>query len=428
MPPVTLYLDTARLGQMSPTAQRLSTAFIRLSAEEPFNLYCEQFLREGFESWPGRYRRRFLGLRAWRGIEQLREDIRRLAGASEGASVLLSSRSLSLVKAAATVLFRQCRRLLTTDLSWASYQRELVQEADRQGRQLFTFPVRHDILGGRLTADELAETLAEEFLRRKCDSLFLPAVDNLGIRVPIPQIVRRIESCSPIRFVLTDAAQALAHIPLAEVCHSSDFVIAGCHKWVRGYYPLGIAINGERRRIPACRGPGPRGTELNEAIVTGDPLAGFLENLETGRFAQHLETVNLGPLFSAQGALRDMQSLDLHSVCERQRTSARELLQIAWDVGCEPLAMDASLQSGIQLYRCHLAQPSLDLKALTIERLLMRGGIVATAYDGGLLRFSLPIRFLTVIELRRIRAGLIAAFSTTPRKARFARSRPALRR
>lgn len=392
---------------MSPTAQRLSTAFIRLSAEEPFNLYCEKFLREGFESWPDRYRRRFDGLEGWGGIEQLRRGTRRLAGASEQASVLLASRSLSLIKAAAKTLFGSSRKLLTTDLSWPSYQDVLVAEATRRGRQVISVPVRDDILTGRLTTDALAERLAAVFVRKKCDSLFLPAVDNLGVLVPVPEIVKRIEDRSPIRFVLTDAAQALAQVPLAAVCRSSDFLVAGCHKWVRGYYPLGIGIGGDRSRIPACREPSVQAYQLNAEVIASDPLAGFLENLETGRFAQHSETVNLGPLFSCQGALHDRMELDFATDGECQLRAAAQVRELTAKVGFRAIDREAETRTGIELVDCRVGTSS-DLLAAAIEQKLMRCGIVATAYDNGLIRISLPGRPLNDIEAGRLERGFKA--------------------
>lgn len=407
MPPAPLYLDTARLGQMSPMAQRLSTAFNRLSAEEPFNLYCERFLKEGFESWPDRYRRRFSGLRRWGGIEHLRHGIRRLAGATDGTPVLLASRSLSLIKAAAKAAFRTCRTLLTTDLSWPGYQQAIVAEAARWGREVVTVPIREVILGSRLAAEELAEILSDVFVNSQCDSIFLPAVDNLGVRVPIANIVHRIARCASVRFVLTDAAQALAHVPLAEVCRNSDLVIAGCHKWVRGYYPLGIGIVGGRAEGNAWR------THFREAASDDDPLTGFLESLETGRFARHLETVNLGPLFSCQGALEDLRELDFAVTMDTQRQSTSQVLCIATEAGCFPVEVDESLKSGILLIACSREFPAGDSTAHAVERRLMRSRIIATVHDDGLIRLSMPSSPFTGFQRSLLRRGLCAARSSS---------------
>ena len=45
--PTQLYLDTARLGLMSPSAQRLQIDFIRFAGGEGASLYWDQFLRGG---------------------------------------------------------------------------------------------------------------------------------------------------------------------------------------------------------------------------------------------------------------------------------------------------------------------------------------------------------------------------------------------
>jgi hypothetical protein len=67
-----VYWDWARLGPMSPAAQRAQLDFVRLVAEEPSSLYFEQFLRDGFHAWPDSYQRRFPGLDTWPGVSGLK--------------------------------------------------------------------------------------------------------------------------------------------------------------------------------------------------------------------------------------------------------------------------------------------------------------------------------------------------------------------
>lgn len=86
-----LYLDTARLGQMTPAAKDAQLDVVRLSAEEPSSLYFEQFLRDGFSAWPTFYQERFPGLRTWTGVSGLKESIRRLVKAQDDWQVLLAS-------------------------------------------------------------------------------------------------------------------------------------------------------------------------------------------------------------------------------------------------------------------------------------------------------------------------------------------------
>lgn len=52
----------------------------------------------------------------------------------------------------------------------------------------------------------MVDHLASIFIANQCDGLFLPAVDHLGIRVPIHDIVRRIERGAELRCVSIDTA------------------------------------------------------------------------------------------------------------------------------------------------------------------------------------------------------------------------------
>lgn len=61
-------MDTARLGRMTPAAQRAQPDLVRLSAEEPTSLYFEEFLKDGFNAWLSSYQNRFPGLQSWSGV------------------------------------------------------------------------------------------------------------------------------------------------------------------------------------------------------------------------------------------------------------------------------------------------------------------------------------------------------------------------
>lgn len=73
--------------------------------------------------------------------------------------------------------------------------------------------------------------------KKKCDGLFLPAVDSMGIRLPITEIVERLLSKQEVRFVLVDAAQALGHTDLSEIAGVADFIVAGTAQMGRQLYP-----------------------------------------------------------------------------------------------------------------------------------------------------------------------------------------------
>ena len=212
--PTRLYLDTARLGLMSASAQQIHIDFVRFVGEEAASLYFDQFLRTGVRDWPASLRRRFPALQAWQGISHLKDDLRRPVGASAQSNVLLASRSAQLMKLAAKLLFRLCRNVLVTDLSWPSYRQILKRVGGTAENRLTTLQLRRSLLRDQVPQDEVIERIAQHFVRTACDGLFLPAVDNLGIRLPIEQIVRSIEKRAELRFVVVDGAQAFGHTPL----------------------------------------------------------------------------------------------------------------------------------------------------------------------------------------------------------------------
>src|SRR5262245_54562705 len=91
--PTTLYLDTARLGRMTPRAQRAHLDFTRLAGEEGGSLFFERFLRCGVEAWPESSRAAYAGLSDWRGVAALKSSLRVLAGSDPELPVLLAARS-----------------------------------------------------------------------------------------------------------------------------------------------------------------------------------------------------------------------------------------------------------------------------------------------------------------------------------------------
>ena len=78
--------------------------------------------------------------------------------------------------------------------------------------------------------------MCQAFIEHGCDGLFLPAVSNLGIRLPIRELVQAIGRRAELRFVVIDGAQALAHVPLELNRDYGDLLLAGCHKWLRALW------------------------------------------------------------------------------------------------------------------------------------------------------------------------------------------------
>lgn len=358
---------------MSPAAQRAQLDFVRLAAAEPSSLYFEQFLRDGFEAWPTPYQRRFPGLRTWPGMSGLKRSLRRLANAPQDRTVLLASRSLSLVRLAAQRLFRVCTHVLATDLSWPTYQQAIERQATRTSRRVTTLPLREDILHRHWSVDDVVSSLAEAAVTHGCDGLFLPAVDHLGIRLPVGQIVEQIQRRCELKFVFVDAAQAFCQVPLEDCWAVADFVVAGSHKWMGAYLPTGI---GFVRNQPVRRG----GRQ-------SDPLLHFTEQLATGVLDRHSETANLTNLFACAGAVRDQPQAISDPTDEIWLPDETPTTFDGW----RSLRPSKSLRSRIVILES-MARSHRELTADAVRRLWLEQGFVVSAYKNSRIRVSRPGR------------------------------------
>ena len=229
--------------------------------------------------------------------------------------------------------------------------------------------------------------LAKAFADNQCDGLFLPAVDHLGIRVPIRAIVERIRQTSQIQFVLVDAAQAFCHVSLDDSISVADFIVFGSHKWMRAGQPMGIGLFGNHSTqqliSKTLRNISNTGSDL-------DPLLQFTEQLDGGSLNGHSETVNLTPLFSCSAAAvvhtentqinEATQNDDLDSAIRGIPTSLSH-----W----RPVPSHHTLRSGISLY----ARRTSTNQAISVEhtrREWLSNGCVVTAYQNGWVRVSPP--------------------------------------
>ena len=115
------YMDTARLGQACPAAMQVQCEFARLAAYDP-SLCSIGFLRDGVTAWDEESREQFAALNSWLGIEQLKRHLADAFGVADAERIFLANQTSRLVRIAARTMFRQCRRVLTTDLNWPAWQ------------------------------------------------------------------------------------------------------------------------------------------------------------------------------------------------------------------------------------------------------------------------------------------------------------------
>ncbi len=406
MRPTQLYLDTARLGQMSPRAQQAQLDFTRLAGSEGGSLWFERFLRTGSADWSPATQARFPGLRAWRGMASLKQDLRRLAGSSPDLPLLMVNRTTQLMQFAARLLFQRCRNVFVTDAGWPPYRFILEQVAQRLGRHVTACPVQDLVIQAGMTEAELIARVVDQFLQTECDGLFLTAVSHLGVRFPIERLVRTLESIRELRFVVVDGAQDFCHATSALSQEYCDLYLAGCHKWLRGFHPMGLGFYGRKRSRGIIE------TLLQQALASGeldDPLLRFTTQLEATRLDGETETVNLMPLFTCQGAAADALESPLAPVdaLQGRQEQARQLADLARALGWKSLLPAEPFQTGILLLQAERAITRTQTPEVLREQFAERG-IALTAYPGGAIRLSMAATKWEADEWDQLSASLCA--------------------
>ena len=401
-----LYLDTARLGRMTPRAQQAHFDFARLAGEEGGSFHFERFLRRGAEGGSHSLAGRYPGLAGWTGIGGLKESLRSLAKSQPELPVLVASRSAQLMRLAARLLVHRCHNVLTSDLGWPSYHDILVSECRSRNQAVTMIALRDAMVRGQMTVDEVVASVRDEFLRRGCDGLFLTAVSNLGYRLPVERIVRAVEAVRQVWFVVIDGAQEFAHVS-ADLRHEyCDLYLAGCHKWLGAYHPMGLGFYGRRRSRSFIE------TVLSHLLGAGeldDPLLRFSTQLETDALDGTSETVGLASLFSCQGAVADaLEGGDMPSRCLPGRVeSLMAAATVAASAGWRPLLASAAFRTGILLLQAE-REKKKELPAPELRRAFSERGVALTAYDGGIIRLSMPGEGWRPGEIEQLQ-GVLAA-------------------
>ncbi len=372
---------------MSPRACRASIDFARLACEHGSTLYSDDFFRFGSASLSDASRERYPGLRDWQGPQQLSRQLSQLMGVPSVDQILFASRSASLMKCAAKLLFRRCRNVLITDLTWPAYERILRREERRTGNRIHKVAVRQQLLQGRLAPSELIDRLAEQFASLHCDGLFLPLVDNLGLHLSDPEIVSRIRSQSELRFCVIDGAQAFRHVPLELDRDYCDFMVAGCHKWLCAHNPMGLGILGRSSSRDYITSTIARW--LKNGTID-DPLMVYSQELITGDHFPFGETAPILPLLTANAAAIDASDSATEISPEQSR---RDVIECVRQAGWTVVSPESDYASRILLIRPSKIDRSPAMASHHLRRRLLEHQIAATTYDGSLVRLALPRSF-----------------------------------
>ena len=393
-----LYLDSARIGQLSPYARQSLDDFLDFVATTPTHPQLIQWLRTGAPLPDGTG-----SLSRWRGIEAFEQSIAKMFGGPACSRVFLSSRSVTLIRLGLQQLFKRCRRCMTVDTCWPRYLQELHRASAEKSDSVFVKSYRRPVFDRGVSVEAFCENLCLVYCSEGCDGLFLPAVDHMGTRIPVARIVRTIrEFGGEVRFVVVDAAQALGHVPLDEDCKVADFLVAGTHKWLGSYSTLGIGVAPQLTSSAAIE------HDIQQALrdsVTDDGLLAFIEQLR-GSVGIQSETVNLCPLISAFGAQENSRQPTVDSITAQLR-NARRVIRIAERSGWYAELPENEYRCGILLLQ--LPKQQRQIPASQLQQLFADRSISLTAYDRGLVRLSLPVEPLNAKALERLEHALVAA-------------------
>jgi selenocysteine lyase/cysteine desulfurase len=402
-----LYLDTARLGLMSPGAQLAARDFARLAGEGVSTLYTQRFLKTGFERLDARLRRQLPGLASWRGLAGLHNSVRQLIRLPADAPIYFGSCSTALLRRTCSILCARCRNVLVADTLWPPYRQILAEECTRQGCRFAVVPIRDDILHGRLTAGEAIGTLTQSYQRHGCDSILLSSISHDGIRFPVTPFLRHLREFGHVKLVVIDGAQELAHAPVDLKSGEIDVYLAGCHKWLGAHMPLGMCC---LARPATSAGLAQDFQAADEASSGIDPLSVFLAWMQGRNLtASRSETVNLMPLVTTAAALDDLANSGttlMESLSLRQ-TNAELVERLAARLGWVAPTTAPELRCGILLLQS-TDRWVRSLKAEDLQARMDAANVTFTTYEDGLIRLSLPNRPLNGREIERIQRVLVA--------------------
>ena len=396
----TLFLDDARIGRFRPQANRLHQGFLEMVGQSPCSHNLKEFLIHGAKAVSHLADKLQSRLGDWKGIGEFKQSLVRDLESASSHHVFLASRARCLMQVGARMLFQNCRRCLTVDLSWPAYQYELMRAATQNGGDIISAPLRKSLLKKDWENEEICDYLASVCRRQRCDGIFLPAVDSWGIQLPIQAIVERLRQEQEMRFVLVDAAQAIGHVDLGPLSGIVDFLVAGTHKWVGSYFPLGVGIACSPQSqtwISNC---------VHSIIASAsmdDGLLKFVSSVETNREVLHPETANLGPLMAACGAWKG-------TPCVRKSLPTRiqnadQVAEIASSRGWTPIRPSPEMRTGCLLLQAvdkELCNSNPD----GLRREFADSGLILSTYDDGIIRLAMPASKLQAHEMLRVDLAL----------------------
>ena len=389
-----LYLDTARVGQISPSAHRALNDYFRLNAESHFPLYFEDFFGNG-GNLPESEIAQYEGLECWQGIAELKTKIAEMFNAT-------AVKRLAVCKIFSTHEVR-CRpnvSALSQRINHRSFLASLSgylleESVPNPSCKITQVKVSEHRFEHGMSWHEICDQMCCQYQKYHCDGLFVPLVNNLGVHLPVQDLALRIRNHSQIRFVCVDIAQAINHVHLNASEDYFDFAIGGSHKWLRSHLPLGIGLTGNsnsRRFIEQSF------IRWSQVGILDDPILNFTTS-QRGARSEFGETINATPMIACAGAIADRNN-ELTPAFDGERYLAdRTRLESTFNrLGLKLMETDHPFWSNIMIFES--ANDYEDQPKLLHHGLKKMG--VATSLVDQQLRVSLPSNGLTDRHLDKL--------------------------
>lgn len=379
-------------------------------------LYLERFLTHGVGALPDHLRRRTRGLVCWQGVSQLGQSLGRYVHQPSGLPAYFFGQSSGMIRFAAELLFSHTARVLVTDLCWPPYLNLLRQVAKEREKEVCVVRIKEKVASDLATSDDVIEELVRAYRVSGCSGLFLSDISYLGATLPVERLATEL---SP-DFVVIDGAQAFhqRHVDLSQ--SYCDLYLAGTQKWFGAYHPLRIAFVGREHNLSAIR----TWEQTRPAIDLCDGMFRFHEEVKTSNYPPFGTTVNVSPLICAAGALKqaERQHHQAHHHWQVLRANSDSFADWVADNQWRPVWMHRSLRSGIVQVESvtDLPQQARD----RIRGALAERRVVATVYDNGTLRFSMPRSYLSFQHLSEVSRALLQLSSELLRSKSSPRFQP----
>ena len=308
-----------------------------------------------------------------------------------------------MIRLASNLLFSRSQRVLVTDLCWPPYLEWLKRAGAVRGREVHVVNLNDMVCSDKATSNDVVD-----YLKDGVSAYWLQRIVPVGYQLSGSSAARRRIALAQIDadFTVVDGAQAIHHrrVDLSKNCHAT-FISPVRKNGSMPISPYGQSIVAQERHASAIF----RAVQSLRMDYGTDALFQFCEQLQSAELPPFGTTANVVPLICAAGALAQAheEKQSSHDFLEIPRTNARAFADWTGDTYWRASQLDQSLSSGIvRLFpRKRLSQNS----GSRIRQLLYRHGVVATSYEDGSLRFSMPTKYLSLQQLTGVRRALIHA-------------------